>query len=274
MPRGADAVVMIEHDRIDRRRRAGHRIAPRRRARAVRLLCRLRHRARRDAAAPRRPHRLARDRHAGGLRAGRGRGGAAADRGGAVDRRRAGRAGRAARSPPASTTATAPSSPPPCRKPAACRSRSAPFPTTRRRWKRRCAARLREADMVVLSGGTSKGAGDLSHTIVSALGPPGIVVHGVALKPGKPLCLAVVGDKPIVVLPGFPTSAIFTFHAFVAPVIRARAGLPPEAAETLTATRAGARCLRTRAARNSCWCRWSKARRAPSPFRPARAPAR
>jgi putative molybdopterin biosynthesis protein len=94
---------------------------------------------------------------------------------------------------------------------------------------------LATSDMVVLSGGTSKGAGDLSHAIVSRLGPPGILVHGVALKPGKPLCLGVIGDKPIVVLPGFPTSAIFTFHAFVAPVIRARAGLPPEAAQTLTA---------------------------------------
>jgi len=94
---------------------------------------------------------------------------------------------------------------------------------------------LGEADMVVLSGGTSKGAGDLSHRIVSRLGKPGILVHGVALKPGKPLCLGVVDGKPIVVLPGFPTSAIFTFHAFVAPLIRARAGLPPEAAETLTA---------------------------------------
>jgi len=94
---------------------------------------------------------------------------------------------------------------------------------------------LAACDMVVLSGGTSKGAGDLSHTIISKLGKPGIVVHGVALKPGKPLCLGVVGGKPIVVLPGFPTSAIFTFHAFVAPVIRAFAGLPPEAAETLTA---------------------------------------
>jgi putative molybdopterin biosynthesis protein len=94
---------------------------------------------------------------------------------------------------------------------------------------------LAESDMVVLSGGTSKGAGDLSHTIVSRLGKPGILVHGVALKPGKPLCLGVVGDKPIVVLPGFPTSAIFTFHAFVAPVIRALAGLSPEAAETLVA---------------------------------------
>ncbi len=60
-------------------------------------------------------------------------------------------------------------------------------------------------------------------------------MHGVALKPGKPLCLAVIGDKPLIVLPGFPTSAIFTFHAFVAPLIRARAGLSPEAAKTVTA---------------------------------------
>ncbi|MEA2947244.1 MAG: molybdopterin molybdotransferase, partial [Alphaproteobacteria bacterium] len=95
---------------------------------------------------------------------------------------------------------------------------------------------LRSCDMVVLSGGTSKGAGDLSHRIVSRLGTPGVIVHGVALKPGKPLCLAAVDEKPIVVLPGFPTSAIFTFHAFVAPVIRQKAGLPPEAAVTVDAT--------------------------------------
>jgi len=96
-------------------------------------------------------------------------------------------------------------------------------------------AALSVCDMVVLSGGTSKGAGDLSHTIISRLGKPGILVHGVALKPGKPLCLAVADGKPIAVLPGFPTSAIFTFHAFVAPVIRAYAGLPPEAAQTVEA---------------------------------------
>jgi putative molybdopterin biosynthesis protein len=94
---------------------------------------------------------------------------------------------------------------------------------------------LESCDMVVLSGGTSKGAGDLSHEVASRLGTPGVVVHGVALKPGKPLCLAVLDGKPLAVLPGFPTSAIFTFHAFVAPVIRARAGLPPEAARTIEA---------------------------------------
>jgi len=94
---------------------------------------------------------------------------------------------------------------------------------------------LATCEMVVLSGGTSKGAGDLSHRIVARLGRPGVLVHGVALKPGKPLCLAVADGKPIIVLPGFPTSAIFTFHTFVAPIIRARAGLAPEAAQTVDA---------------------------------------
>ena len=48
--------------------------------------------------------------------------------------------------------------------------------------------------------------------------------HGVALKPGKPICLAATRGRPVVVLPGFPTSAIFTFHEFVAPVLRLLAG--------------------------------------------------
>jgi putative molybdopterin biosynthesis protein len=84
-----------------------------------------------------------------------------------------------------------------------------------------------QADFVVLSGGTSKGAGDLTSRLVGRLGAPGIVVHGVAVKPGKPLCLAVADGKGVVVLPGFPTSAMFTFHEFVVPVLRRLAGLPP-----------------------------------------------
>jgi putative molybdopterin biosynthesis protein len=85
---------------------------------------------------------------------------------------------------------------------------------------------LAECDMVVLSGGTSKGAGDLTADIVARLGKPGIIAHGVALKPGKPLCLAVADGKAIVVLPGFPTSAMFTFHDFIVPVLRRMSGLP------------------------------------------------
>jgi putative molybdopterin biosynthesis protein len=93
-----------------------------------------------------------------------------------------------------------------------------------------------QCDIALLSGGTSKGAGDLAYRAVSKLTAPGVVVHGVALKPGKPVCLAVTGGKPVVVLPGFPTSAIFTFHEFVAPVIRAFAGLPTKRPETVRAT--------------------------------------
>lgn len=91
-------------------------------------------------------------------------------------------------------------------------------------------------DVVLLSGGTSKGAGDLSYRVASRLGDPGIVAHGVALKPGKPICLAVSQGKPVVILPGFLTSAIFTFHEFVAPVIRALAGVPPQRRQVVAAT--------------------------------------
>jgi putative molybdopterin biosynthesis protein len=77
--------------------------------------------------------------------------------------------------------------------------------------------------------------------VVGDLGKPGIVAHGVALKPGKPLCLAVIQREkesqsvPVVVLPGFPTSAIFTFHEFVAPVIRRLAGRATNPTETVSA---------------------------------------
>jgi putative molybdopterin biosynthesis protein len=94
---------------------------------------------------------------------------------------------------------------------------------------------LRESDMLLLSGGTSKGAGDVSHRIIARLGEPGIIAHGVALKPGKPLCLAVCDDKPVVILPGFPTSAMFTFHDMIVPVLRRMAGLPPRSDSKVTA---------------------------------------
>ena len=94
---------------------------------------------------------------------------------------------------------------------------------------------LGESDMVVLSGGTSKGAGDVSHRIIGRLGPPGIICHGVALKPGKPLCLAVCDGKPLVILPGFPTSAMFTFHDMIVPILRRMAGLPPRSDATVNA---------------------------------------
>ena len=89
-------------------------------------------------------------------------------------------------------------------------------------------------DLVLLSGGTSKGAGDLSYRAL-ARRQPGILVHGVALKPGKPVCLGLVGSTPVAILPGFPTSAVFTFHEFVAPLIRLLAGRRDEPADAIEA---------------------------------------
>jgi putative molybdopterin biosynthesis protein len=70
---------------------------------------------------------------------------------------------------------------------------------------------------------------------VAELSDPGIVAHGVALKPGKPICLAASRNKPVVILPGFPTSAIFTFHEFVAPVISLLGGRRIDSLETISA---------------------------------------
>ncbi len=93
---------------------------------------------------------------------------------------------------------------------------------------------LTQCDLLLLSGGTSKGAGDLCYRVLSRR-EPGIIVHGVALKPGKPICLGAVGKKPVVILPGFPTSAIFTFHEFIAPLIRRLMGRRVENPETTPA---------------------------------------
>jgi putative molybdopterin biosynthesis protein len=94
---------------------------------------------------------------------------------------------------------------------------------------------LASADVVLLSGGTSKGAGDLSYRALERRSP-GIVVHGVALKPGKPICLGAVGTTPVAILPGFPTSAIFTFHEFVAPILREMGALDPQSRSVVDAT--------------------------------------
>ena len=95
-------------------------------------------------------------------------------------------------------------------------------------------------DVILLSGGTSKGEGDVNALVAERIADrhpesPGVVVHGVALKPGKPVLLSVVKGVPLIVLPGFPTSAIFTFHEFVAPLLRRLSGVRSEAARSVEA---------------------------------------
>jgi putative molybdopterin biosynthesis protein len=79
---------------------------------------------------------------------------------------------------------------------------------------------LRNADIVISSGSTSAGPGDLLYRAVEELGKPGVIVHGLTLKPGKPAIVGLVDNKPIFGLPGYPTSALMIFHMLVAPVIR------------------------------------------------------
>jgi len=80
------------------------------------------------------------------------------------------------------------------------------------------------SDIVVTSGGVSVGPKDIMPKTVNALGEPGIIVGGIALKPGKPTTVASVAGKPVFSLPGHPTSALLTFLLFVRPLIQAMSG--------------------------------------------------
>jgi molybdopterin biosynthesis enzyme len=79
---------------------------------------------------------------------------------------------------------------------------------------------------VITSGGVSVGPKDYTAQIVDSLGKPGIAVYGVAMKPGKPLTIGFVGEKPVFSLPGNPTSALLGFYLFARPVIQRLAGRP------------------------------------------------
>lgn len=81
-----------------------------------------------------------------------------------------------------------------------------------------------ENDLVLFSGGSSVGVRDLGEQVVEALGPPGILVHGVTLKPGKPVLIGQSGRTPIFGLPGHPVSALVCFDFFVKPAIEQLSG--------------------------------------------------
>ncbi|CAM3832453.1 gephyrin-like molybdotransferase Glp [Mesobacillus zeae] len=70
------------------------------------------------------------------------------------------------------------------------------------------------ADCLILSGGSSVGAKDYTTEVIQSLGEPGVFVHGISIKPGKPTILAVADGKPVIGLPGHPASAMIIFRLF------------------------------------------------------------
>jgi molybdopterin molybdotransferase len=78
---------------------------------------------------------------------------------------------------------------------------------------------LAEADALVLSAGSSVSVRDMTSEVINGLGQPGLLAHGVAVKPGKPAILAVAEGKPIFGLPGNPVSAMVIADLFVTPTV-------------------------------------------------------
>jgi molybdopterin molybdotransferase len=91
---------------------------------------------------------------------------------------------------------------------------------------------LENNDVVVITAGSSASARDLTSQVIEKLGPPGVLVHGVNVRPGKPTILAVCNNKAVIGLPGNPVSALVIASLFVTPVLDANQGLgrkPPRA---------------------------------------------
>ncbi len=100
-------------------------------------------------------------------------------------------------------------------------------------------AALDGADAVVLSAGSSVSARDLTAQVVARLGAPGVLVHGIAIKPGKPTVLAVCDGTPVVGLPGNPASALVVAWRIVRPLVRLLAGEDPSTSSAAADTTSG-----------------------------------
>jgi molybdopterin molybdotransferase len=87
---------------------------------------------------------------------------------------------------------------------------------------------LDSADVIITSGGTSAGAGDVLRAVMDELGQ--VLVHGIALKPGKPTLIGLLekNDQVLIGLPGYPVAALLVFESLIAPFLRKNSFLPLE----------------------------------------------
>jgi len=90
-----------------------------------------------------------------------------------------------------------------------------------------------KCDLVIISGGSSVGERDLLVSVIQDWGQ--VLFHGIQVKPGKPTIFALIQGKPLMGMPGYPTSCLINSYLFLLPAIRKMAHLPPRAGETVTA---------------------------------------
>jgi molybdopterin molybdotransferase len=83
---------------------------------------------------------------------------------------------------------------------------------------------LAQADMLIFSAGSSVSSRDMTVQVLHSLGPPGVLVHGIAHRPGKPTIIALIEEKPAFGLPGNPVSAMIVFRLLVRPILYALTG--------------------------------------------------
>jgi molybdopterin molybdotransferase len=94
--------------------------------------------------------------------------------------------------------------------------------------KKKMESGLKEADMVVITGGSSVGTLDLTREVLQTFPGTEVLAHGVSIRPGKPTLLADIGGKPFLGLPGHPVSAMVIFHFFGKPILKILSGIPRE----------------------------------------------
>ena len=90
---------------------------------------------------------------------------------------------------------------------------------------------LASADIIITTGGSSLGEKDLVPDVINEMGKPGLLVHGVRMRPGKPTGIAIVQGKPVFILSGYPVAALVAFEVFVEPICDLILGVkrPPRA---------------------------------------------
>jgi putative molybdopterin biosynthesis protein len=115
--------------------------------------------------------------------------------------------------------------------------------------KRRIADGLRRCDVLIVSGGTSAGTGDLVYRVLEDVCDKGILVHGLHVKPGKPTIIATDKGKPVFGLPGYPVSALIIFDQIVRPYLERLGRRPPDEGGVLI----GRLAERVNAARGRRW---------------------